>query len=243
MVRADKARPVAGELGAPIRTQGFAFAAAWRRQSSPCGLTAGARPLTSRCADGGTRRASTTRRSQIIAAPGRRDITTRSASGSTRSNGGAGLVSRNAVERGHRRHNGRARTIGQLCCSIARKRVRYLRRCRSAGDDSDACGRGGSLRCSWRYASTAVAGITTDANEAPSALADGAEARGSEKSERAASSRSPRSPKETHSSFIADRRTRVCVNHHHHQPTNNPRRGRKRDGRLSRTLGFPRLSR
>jgi hypothetical protein len=90
-----------------------------------------------------------------------------------------------AVERGHRRHNGRARTIGQLCCSIARKRVRYLRRCRSAGDVSAACGGGGSLRCSWRCTSPAVSGITTDTNEAPSALADGAEARGSEK-ERAA---------------------------------------------------------
>jgi len=65
--------------------------------------------------------------------------------GATRANGSAGKLS-SAVERGHRRHNGRARTIGQLCCSIARKRVRYLRRCRSAGDDSDACGRGGSLR-------------------------------------------------------------------------------------------------
>jgi len=61
-VRADKGRPVAGECGAPIRTQGFAFAAAWRRQSSPCGLTAGARPLTSRCADGGARRFRTTGR-------------------------------------------------------------------------------------------------------------------------------------------------------------------------------------
>src|SRR3954453_15324427 len=30
-----------------------------------------------------------------------------------------------------------AMNIGQLCCSIARS-VRYLRRCRSAGDDSDA---------------------------------------------------------------------------------------------------------
>src|SRR6266851_5075745 len=38
----------------------------------------------------------------------------------------------------HRRHNGRPRTIGQLCCSIARKGVRYLRRCRTAGDDPDA---------------------------------------------------------------------------------------------------------
>jgi hypothetical protein len=35
LVRADKTRPVAGECGAPIRTQGFAFAAAWRRQSMP----------------------------------------------------------------------------------------------------------------------------------------------------------------------------------------------------------------
>src|SRR5207244_5838076 len=61
VVRADKSRPVAGECGAPIRTQGFAPAAAWRRQSSPCGLTAGARPLTSRCADGGARRCRTTR--------------------------------------------------------------------------------------------------------------------------------------------------------------------------------------
>jgi len=38
----------------------------------------------------------------------------------------------------HRRHNGRPRTIGQLCCSIARKGVRYLRRCRTAGNDPDA---------------------------------------------------------------------------------------------------------
>jgi hypothetical protein len=38
----------------------------------------------------------------------------------------------------HRRHNGRPRTIGQLRCSIARKGVRYLRRCTAAGDDSAA---------------------------------------------------------------------------------------------------------
>jgi hypothetical protein len=38
----------------------------------------------------------------------------------------------------HRRHNGRPRTIGQLCCSIARKGVRYLRRCRTGGNDPAA---------------------------------------------------------------------------------------------------------
>ena len=106
--------------------------------------------------------------------------------GATRSNSSAGNFC-SAVERGHRRHNGRARTIGQLCCSIARKRVRYLRRCTMQRETTaDACGRGGSLRCSRRRTSPAVAGVMPrTANEAPSALADGAEARGSEK-ERAA---------------------------------------------------------
>ena len=47
-----------GEWGAPHPHTRAAFAAAWRRQSSPCGLTAGARPLTLRCADGGTRQIS-----------------------------------------------------------------------------------------------------------------------------------------------------------------------------------------
>ena len=37
--------------------------------------------------------------------------------------------------RPHRGHNGRLRTIGQLCCSIARKGVRYLTWWRLAGND------------------------------------------------------------------------------------------------------------
>ena len=131
-MRADKARPVTGGSGAPIRTQDSP-AAAWRRQSSPCGLTAGARPLTSRCADGAP---------AALALPGGTDGRgARSALHRHRpefrfhaieQQRGSGLC--HAVERGHRRHKGRLRAIGQLCCLLARC-VLYLRRCRSAGDD------------------------------------------------------------------------------------------------------------
>ena len=63
-----------------------------------------------------------------------------------------------------------------------------------------------------------MAGITTDANEAPSALADGAEARGSEKERAALAKRAVSAiPKETHSS--ADRRTRVCGKQQHNNQT------------------------
>jgi hypothetical protein len=57
----------------------------------------------------------------------------RAAFGTTRPNDSRWNVSAGKSNAEHRRHNGRARTIGQLCCSIARKRVRYLRRCRAAG--------------------------------------------------------------------------------------------------------------
>ena len=49
--------------GSPHPHTRAAPAAAWRRQSTPCGLTAGARPLTLRCADGGARRDRITQRS------------------------------------------------------------------------------------------------------------------------------------------------------------------------------------
>jgi hypothetical protein len=83
--------------------------------------------------------------------------------------------------RRHRRHNGRPRTIGQLCCSIARKGVRYLRRCTTVGNDPDAKPVRGTPRAG-RYAAAVVAldcysrhvrvvaRITTDANERPFAL-------------------------------------------------------------------------
>src|ERR1051325_63959 len=71
------------------------------------------------------------------------------------------------------------------------------------------------LRCYWRRTSEAVASITTDANEAPSALADGAEARiaearGSEKERASAAKTAVSAISEGDSSFLADRRTRVC---------------------------------
>jgi hypothetical protein len=43
-----------------------------------------------------------------------------------------GQFFRQAIERGHRRHKGRLRAIGQLCCLLGRC-VLYLRRCISGG--------------------------------------------------------------------------------------------------------------
>ena len=101
-----------------------------------------------------------------------------------------------AVDRGHRRHKGRPRTIGQLCCSIARKGVLYLRRCRTAGDDRPrsrpAVLRGPSAARPRRSpplirAPHVAGGIWHHhgRERGPAALAGRAEARGSEK-ERAA---------------------------------------------------------
>ena len=107
-------------IGSPIRTQGFAPAAAWRRRSTPCGLTAGARPLTSRCADGAPARLDHSAIS-IAAARGRRCITTES----------------NSVPRGRTaarvclatRSN--AGTDGSKACAVGAKRERGMTRPRS----------------------------------------------------------------------------------------------------------------
>ena len=58
--------------------------------------------------------------------------------------------------RGHRRHTGRPRTIGRLCCPIVRKGVRYLRRCRTVGNDPDAKPACGTPRAE-RHAAAVVA--------------------------------------------------------------------------------------
>ena len=82
-----------------------------------------------------------------------------------------------------------ARTIGQLCCSIARS-VRYRRRCKSAGNDQTRSRPAAVPRAERRAAASLPSTLMTShetsrgrvlprtTNEAPSALADGAEARG-----------------------------------------------------------------
>jgi len=97
--------------------------------------------------------------------PGRRDRTT------------AREILCQAVERGHRRIKACADGADQWGTTGREAGLRY-----SAGRAQR--GRVVPFRCYGRYTSGAVAGITTDASEAPSALADGAEARGSEQSER-----------------------------------------------------------
>ncbi len=91
----------------------------------------------------------------------------------------------------HRRHNGRPRTIGrraQRGVPIARKGVRYLRRCMTAGDDPDAKPVRGTPRAERHAAavvalhlslgtSMAVGSITTDANERTTPPGGGREAR------------------------------------------------------------------
>ena len=130
------------------------------------------------------------------------------------------VVSRNAVERRHRRHNGRARTIGQLCCSIARKRVRYLVR-RMVGERSS---REAGLRYS---AGRALRGCGRSIDQGavrrhaiergPAALADRAEARGFG---RRASAKQARGLRDLRRRLIllADRRTADADSNSNNQP-------------------------
>jgi hypothetical protein len=163
----------------------------------------------------------------MVAALGRRCITTASDSGSTRSNNSAGNFQQD-IERGHRRHKGRLRAIGQLCCLLARC-VLYLRRCISAGDNRPrsrpAVLRGPSAARTRR--SPSLKGVArrkpwlASPRKRTRPCGFSRQGRGKRLGERAscaASSRSPRSPKETHS-FFADRRTRVCGKQQHNNQT------------------------
>jgi hypothetical protein len=112
--------------------------------------------------------------------------------------------------RGHRRHTGRPRTIGQLCCSDSPQGCSVI--CGGAGQRAVTQTR--SRRAVLRApsatrlrslpsavilgASMAVGSIPTEVERRPAALADRPEARGlGEKRASAVRSRSPQSPKET----------------------------------------------
>jgi hypothetical protein len=77
---------------------------------------------------------------------------------------GAGLGRDDDVGRRHRRHNGRPRTIGQLCCSIARKGVPLSDPVLLAQQETTGAHR--SIP-SALLSSAIVAGITTNAIERP----------------------------------------------------------------------------
>jgi hypothetical protein len=121
---------------------------------------------------------------------------------------------------GGRTHNGRARTIGQLCCSIARKRVRYLVR-RTVGERP---GREAGLRYS---AGRALRGCGRSIDQGavrrhalergPAALADRAEARGFG---RRASAKQARGLRDLRRRLIllADRRTADADSNSNNQP-------------------------
>jgi hypothetical protein len=179
------------------------------------GLTAGTRPLTSRCERMGSA------------------IGFRGASGCR-----------------DRTHNGRPRTIGQLCCSIARKGVRYLVRWTVAERSSREAGlrysAGRALRGCGR--SIDQGAVRRHAIErGPAALADRAEARGFG---RRASAKQARGLRDLRRRLIllADRRTADADSNSNNQPNKhiqsrpeNPRGGHRKP-RICGTFGARRCA-